>query len=430
MPKLYYCLILNVGILRKMGKEEIKKKLEEFFKQRMASTKSLDELCKENGIRKYKKKHSTVWGKRTLENRDTHWDNLNLDEYSFDKPVIVCLSGNGTKSTKGANGMCKIAENMLDLMFKMKDSEIKAEDKIDIISCSYDVDLKYLFYPIDDEVKEKYPDLKEYAKEFPEALWDASQRGYLSDATSKQFAKNILFSRCINEDGEKLPIDECQKNISQVTFFTYCYGTKALNQIMDYFTGMLLQKGFNEKEIDKITSSMSHVSFARLVYTGRVPTTYFYAVNDRNLNTIKPLLKGMEGSGSQLETRLSRNGGLTFGQDLLGCVFYEKNNTESLEFAYMGIEKDKDEVVVGQDREHYLINMDRNEDWDIINKKKGIYNAISQMMSWALCRAVENGLDNANSDKYIPKISMEQLQDELLNIYQSFSKDELMTKQQ
>lgn len=412
-----------------MLNEEIKKKLEEFYKQKTRS-KSWDELCKENGIRKYKSRSKTIWGKRTYENKDTHWDNLNLDEYSPDKPVIVCLSGNGTRSTKGANGMCRIAENMLELMFKMKDSEIKAEDKVDIVSCSYNVDLKYLFFPNDEKVKEEYPNVNEFAKEFPEAIKEApSKRGYLTDANSEQFAKNILLSKCLNKNGEKLPIDECQRNISQVIFFTYCYGASALEQIIDCFTDMLSRKGFDKEEIDEITSSLSHVSFAMLTYTKRIPSTYFFAVNDYNLKILEPLLEVMNESGSQLETRLSQKRELTFGEDLLRISLGE-DNAGSLEFAYMGIEKDDEEVVVGQDQEHYLINMDRNEEWDIINRKKGIYNAISQMMSWALCRAVENGLDNAHSDKYIPKILMEQLQDELLDIYHSFSNEELTARQQ
>lgn len=412
-----------------MTKEEIENRLKEFFKQRERSSKNLDDLCEENGFVRYKQRKKIVWGKRNPNNKEYHWDNLNLDEYTPNKPIVVCLSGNGTKSAKSANGMCKYVENLLDLMFKVKEFDIKAEDKIDIISCAYSYNLRYLFFPDDNKVTEEYPDIEKYTQDFPNALSYAKQNGYLGKSASQQFARNILLSKCLNKVGERLNVDKCQKNLSQIIFFTYCYGAKALNRIVKDFSKMLSQNGFNKREIEEIISSMSHISFARLEYTRTIPTTYFYAVNDFDLYAINQLLNKMDNSGSQLEIKLSKKGELSFGQKFIGDIYGKETNAEALEFAYMGIEKNGNEITNKQDIEHYLANLDRDKDWDIINKDKGIYNAISQMMSWALCRAVENGLDNAHSDKYVPKISMEQLKDELIDIYKSFSKEELMTKQ-
>ena len=410
--------------------EEIKKKLKDLLNQKEKEpTKKIDELCKENSFTRYRQKKDVSWGKRNPNNNESHWDNLNLDEYVSNKPVLVCLGGTATKKEKEANGICKMVEGLLELMFKVKDFDIKAEDKVDIISCIYGFDIKYLFYLNDDEVKKMYPNLKEYAKKFPEAVKTTPQNAFLDSNTAQQFVKNMLLSRCLDKKGNKLPIDECQRNIAQVIFFSYCFGTKALNLIMDNFYKLLSQNNFNNKEIEKITSSMSHISFARLKYTRKIPTTYFYAVNDYDLPVMYPLLSKMKFSKSQLETRLSKKGESTFGQKILKDVYDKETNAEALEFAYIGIEKDKIADKNNQDVEHYLSNLRRNKDWDIVNKKDEIYNAISQMMSWSLCRAVENGLDNANSDKYVPKIPMVQLKDELMDIYKSFSKEDLMTKQ-
>lgn len=49
------------------------------------------------------------------------------------------------------------------------------------------------------------------------------------------------------------------------------------------------------------------------------------------------------------------------------------------------------------------------------------------MMSWALCRAVENGLQNSKSTKYIPPMPMEELESELMSIYSSFSSEDVRT---
>ena len=61
-------------------------------------------------------KSEAIWGKRNLD-KPTHWQRLNLSNYSPDKPVVVCIGGNGTISDTTANGVCKFVENHLQLLF-------------------------------------------------------------------------------------------------------------------------------------------------------------------------------------------------------------------------------------------------------------------------------------------------------------------------
>lgn len=411
-----------------MTKEDIEKKLEEFRTLRKTTQhKKLDDLCKECGFKKLTRRRKTIWGKRNPNSENYHWNSINLEEYTPDKPTVVCLSGNGTKNEAEANGFCKRAERMLELLFKDKNPNLKPEDKVDIISCAYGCDIKYLFCPDSEEFRKMYLNANEYAKDFPEAIQSAYGNNNLSDKEIQLFVESVMLSRCCDREGKRLPIDECCRRISQVTFFTYCYGAQALNKIMETLEKNLLIKGFYKEEVEQIKSSMSHISFARKDYTRTIPSIFFYAVNDFDIGSINALRNRMLNTHCKLETRLSNAGEKAFGQELAVERFGDIDTSKALEFAYMAFEEKKD--FVGQDVDHYVANIDRDKSWDIINKKIPIYDAISQMMSWALCRAVENGLQNAKSDKYIPKMSMEALQEELMSIYKSFSHEDSMIKE-
>ena len=79
--------------------------------------------------------NKVIWGRRNLD-KATHWQRLKLEKYLPDKPVVVCIGGNGTILEESANGMCKFVENYLQLLFK-KNGVNKVYDNIDIISAVY-----------------------------------------------------------------------------------------------------------------------------------------------------------------------------------------------------------------------------------------------------------------------------------------------------
>ena len=103
-------------------------------------------------------------------------------------------------------------------------------------------------------------------------------------------------------------------------------------------------------------------------------------------------------------------------------------DAEALEFAFWGTESET-ENEYEQDFDHAIAHFDRDKNWDPVYKSKNIYDAISQMLSWALCRSVENALENAKSDKYIPRMPMKDLMKELMDIYNSFKKEDIITKE-
>ena len=56
----------------------------------------------------------TEIGKRNL-NAENRWELLDLNNLEFNKPTVLCLSGNGTIRNEHANGFVKEIYALLDL---------------------------------------------------------------------------------------------------------------------------------------------------------------------------------------------------------------------------------------------------------------------------------------------------------------------------
>lgn len=405
-----------------MTNEEIKAKLDDFLtKKHTPPYGNPLELCKQCGFRRFSKRRKTRWGKRNLE-KENHWENIDLNNYSTDKPMVVCLSGNGTNTDAEANGFCKRVGTSLELLLK-KSTPI---ENVELLGCAYGEDKRYLYCPDEEDFYKTYPNLNDYAREFPKAVSISSKSNDLDERDVNQFTNAILMPRCLDKDGNALPTETCCKNISQITFFTYCYGAKALNEIIKSFKENLKSHDFTDESINQILNSMMHVSFARKDYVRTIPSVYFYAANDYDIGSIIKIHKEMEANNIKLKTRLSKCGDLAFGQEYAPDRFGNVAEKDALEFTYLTGEPNPDFVY--HDPEHYFSNLDRDLDWDILRKSSPIYDAISQMVAWSLCRSVENSLKNAKSKNYIPKMPLSDLQTELISIYKNFETKNVNTK--
>ena len=403
-----------------MTKVEIEQKLTEFLeKEKKCAYNELDDLCKQYGMRRLAQRKPSAFGKRNAKIPNTRWESIDLENCTFDKPVVVCLSGNGASDAAYANGFCKMVENMLGLLFTGQNVRGKTLDYVDLIGCAYGKSTKYLYFPDDVDVQKLYKNPIEYAKDFPQAIKESYEPNDLSPSEVEKFAENLLLKGCIDANGNKLSLDTCCKNLSQITFCSFCYGARAVKQIVEAFENLLNRHNFSVSEINKIKNSMMHVSFARLDYARNIPSAYFYSVDDYDIGPMLNVVEEMNTNDIRLKTRYCKVGENAIGQDVHPHRFGTHSSCEALEYVYKGAPQED-----GPSLEHYVSNVGRDMGWNIINKKVVMYDAISQMMSWALSRAVENGLQNAKSDKYIPKKPMEELNKEIISIYKSFDKEE------
>lgn len=171
---------------------------------------------------------------------ENHWQSCSLDNFKLTKPLIVCLCGDSTGTELEANGLCKMVESLL-------------EDK------SQEVDLLGVAY--------------------------GEKRGTKSYQLSTQdielFVDNILMPLCKNkETDEILPVLEGCKNLSLITFFTFCHGSTEVYNIMDKFNERLLEKGVSEQDIKVLKKSLFEVNYARECENIACPQVFLTSTGD------------------------------------------------------------------------------------------------------------------------------------------------------
>ena len=408
-----------------MTKEEVAKKVEEFMAVlKRTPARERAALCKQWGMKRVVSREKSSFGKRNTKSKNHHWDEIDLTAYRSDKPVMVCFSGNGAVTVSEANGFCKTAENMLGLLFKDKPENSNPEDYIDFISCAYGKDKAYLYYPEGYEIRDIYSDLNDYKREFPLA-YEKAGTTCLGEGEAEKFVAAIMLPRCVDEKGGKLDIDTCCKNMAEVSFFSYCYGSQAVNLVIDTFEDAMLKHGFSKEEIEKINSSMKHISFARKEYTRKIPTIFFYAANDYAIGSIDQLRTTMQEEGLGIKTKLCNKKALAFGQDMAEKKFGNQTGAEALEVAYIAISDEEKEGFSNQDEDHNVMNLARDRKWNIVFKNRPRFDAISQMMAWSMGRIVEYSLINTKANRFVPFMPLKTLNEEILSIYDSIILDEI-----
>jgi len=153
---------------------------------------------------------------------ENHWKLCKMENLRVSKPLIICLSGNGTKTEEEANGFCKLAEDFIG------DKLIK------------DVELLGVAYG------------------------EQNRRGELSNEDVELIVDNVLIKLCKDEKTEEfLSLEKCCKNLSLVTFFTFCHGSTEVSRILEKFKERLNDKKIPKQDISTLTKALLEVSYAK-----------------------------------------------------------------------------------------------------------------------------------------------------------------------
>jgi len=322
---------------------------------------------------------------------------INPKNYNSDKFLLFCPCGNGTITEKSANGFCKLGEQLLRLLFSGKEGNV--QDFVDLIG---------VVYP-------------------QSSLTNPSGKLNVSDVND--IVDYMLFSKCLDENDDLLSIDEACRNMSQVGFFSFCGGAREVAHIMMNFGNKLVDYGYLPNERDEIFKSMRHVSFAPYVDNDLIPSVRIDSFLDfTNKHLFKDqgkkiLGEKLDGIAIRYEPPGTMKGSITKNA-LFGNVHIYSSQLRN-------IVKEKVE-------EHNVALLSRDLNWNnVVKWVDGVEmqyspgknaDAVSQMTAWALCRMVENGLQNAKSLRYIQPLSLLELKDELESIKNSFSEEDLMAK--
>ena len=331
--------------------------------------------------------------------KSTKHTEVNLNTFKVTKPLVVCFSGNSTTNMAQANGFCKIAERELRLLFDEKENSVANKP----FPMSENIDVMGVVY-----------EPKMYAK--------GTGIGGIDFPTLGKFVKKVLMPLCLDKQGKKIKVDKAQKNMSLITFFSYCHGARETVKTMEIFCGNLRDANYNPKEIKSILGSMLEVSFSpNVVGYSLVPrvdlisakdSTYLFIEEDFEDKFDRPI----QGIEFDYKAPTFFENGTLYSFDTLSVISSKMRNSSTAEID----EHDASLINRGDDWEGNFVRPDGSEVYYGKNA-----DAMSQLSSYVLCYAVSNGLENAKSKFYVPKMSLKEIEEDLKSIKNSFSKEDL-----
>ena len=315
------------------------------------------------------------------------WEILPLDSLKFTKPTVLCFSGNGAVTNKQANKLAQQAAAYLGLMFKTKDGN-HTLDNVDIMGIKY-------------------------------AISNITGSGIIDETALNQLS-NAILALLVDKDGNKLDLATAKKNMSRLTFFTYCAGNHELQATIHNLNKKMTMIGYDYTEIKAINRATLEVCFAPLNYPlNRIPCVRVFSMSDSLMNKFL-----YDGLGSVTEKQLDLLDGVHIHQTQSDTI----NAAASIEVLSSGLINSHN----GKLNEHAVTIMGRNYDWSlrttfIDGKAYQAPNAdcVSQIMAWALCKGVENSVQNFQAQEYVPNTYWHELAGDFKSIINSFGQEKL-----
>lgn len=311
-------------------------------------------------------------GRRNTQINQTHWESLD-PFFTITKPTIICLGGNGTKGSEQANHICKVAQSLIGLKDKTFENEWPTTDDVDLIGISY-------------------------GEEYLVSTFGKKSVNKSTQLTNKEREAIVhqLFTPLLIKNGQRFSTDELLKNMSLLTFFSFCQGANETKQFITRLEQHMLFHGYTLTECEQALNQIVSVSYAP-----SIPVPYVKRFD----------IKSLEDQYFSYGHEYERDTGYFEG--------YLTGNTIALDnpdkyFPYtngMTLYSDKLANNYPLLAEHRLSIIERNLDnWQLeANTAEGpVYmgenaDKASQCAGYVLATSVANGLNNQLTNSFIPK---------------------------
>ncbi len=340
-------------------------------------------------------------GKRNL-NAENHWELLDLDNLKFEKPTVLCFSGNATLTNEDANGLAKMVENYLGLMFTPK-QDYHLFDHVDILGVKYARLSKNI--------------------------------GCLDESAVEQIA-NGIFSLLVDGRGQRLNLQQAKQNMSRITFFTFCAGNQELVKVIGTLNQKLADVGYEADEIYAINRASLEVSYApENVMYNRIPSVRVLSQHDGVVGMRH--LYALRFGGVITESQFDQLNGIHLHQDAPGTFYGSTNDkatAQSIQIISSGLVNtffDSNQPN-RKNNDHMIAVTARDHDWNLqptiiddVPHRSSNADCVSQMMAWALCKGVENSLQNFQADKYLPNDYWQEFTSDFKSIINSYGHKKL-----
>lgn len=343
-------------------------------------------------IQRYKE---VGYGLRDL-GAENHWvSDVEKSNFKIHRPIIICLPGNGCISSEKANGFCKIVERTMGLNHEADSiAQNTSYDYVDVLGVHYATNN------------------------------DKQTSGTMNKEEVNNFVERFLMPLCVDDNGKLLDINTISLNFSQITFFSHCYGSVALSEIIHCLSDKLKNLGLSPNNIHSALSNTCQITYSAFTTSTPIPTIRIESLTDsfhKGLDEIYENTYGHKLNGVEIQ------------HDNRG--YFRKQPSHNVDFEILHIfssrllnlenNRDMSKLI----DEHTIEYLGREVDWSITEKSKGAKNAnlVSILTGYALSWAVAQTMLSANTNKPFPKTGLkEKLAPALQDIITTYKKEDLM----
>ncbi|MBQ9795995.1 MAG: hypothetical protein IJW36_03470 [Clostridia bacterium] len=328
------------------------------------------------------------FGRRNLD-FDEHWEGLDIKRYVVDRPIVLCLGGNGVIDKAKATRFCGTAERFVGLK---KGSDYSSYNEIDLLG--------FIYTP-----KPNQPTIGEF---------NDQQRALIED--------NIFMKLCVDEKGNPLPIEKVVKNFSLINVFTHCWGAREISMIGLNVERKMIKLGYSAQDIQQAFNQIFHVTYAPYTDHTCFPCLRVNSFVDSVHRELKEYYKRI------FQDSLS---GVSLQFDPPG--YFRKSKNAMLKVPILSIYSSQLINIESNSNlrtlidEHAVDLLERNFDWTQGHQSLNAKNAdlVSKMASYAMAKAIALSIRNARTNVLLPKNNLEDLKEELESFKQDYSQEDL-----
>ncbi|MCR5506832.1 MAG: hypothetical protein K6F04_03205 [bacterium] len=184
-------------------------------------------------------------GRRIKKSEGNHFGwirDLKRGEVKFDKPVVLCLAGDGTQDDGTANGMASEVEKTLGRLRV-------TENDIQILSVQYP--------KISKESHQFSMERRSFSDKHSIDSEQIQNPEYIKDIYTTLFQPLIM-----NSKGHRISFNEAQKKFRNLTIISHCHGTFVACKLINYLTEEMKKYGYKDDEIKALSSEIVSIGLS------------------------------------------------------------------------------------------------------------------------------------------------------------------------
>lgn len=286
-----------------------------------------------------------------------HWLKISNygDDLIIDKPVLLVFGGNGTTSTKHANGNAKIATGFIG----------QINESFDIVSVAYGENFENN-----------------------------------SKVNSRFLAERLLLPLVATKNFERLPLTVAMKNMRRVNVFTHCAGTTRFEDVLVELSSIMTELNYSKSEQDAILGQIFLFGYAPKEFMTNQTVKQFYvqSIEDKIATSVAKKLYDIQQKNKNLfishpEIKIKPNESFEDYEKRIQLHYDEEfiyNILNDNQLIYFTSEQAPNSF--GFD--HMFVHIQRDEQFQICEIATNVANKISVCIADTLIKYLSSSIEN------------------------------------